>query len=121
MTAKLVRSTIEKPWSGKRSPIAHADSRSACVTCFEGRRASANGSPETIRDRQPEPALQQQPALDQHVIGRDKRLTSREQCTGSFAGAIIVIGHRVKGRGIDESAQETIDPITLLCEMICSQ
>ena len=33
MSAKEVRSTREKSWSGKRSPIAHAASRSALVVC----------------------------------------------------------------------------------------
>lgn len=33
MTAKLVRSTSEKRWSGKASPIRQAASRSAGVTC----------------------------------------------------------------------------------------
>jgi hypothetical protein len=48
MTVKLVRSTMERSWSGKFSPMAHAVSRSATVTGSTQGDASSKAVPEPV-------------------------------------------------------------------------
>ncbi len=70
---ELVRSTIEKAWSPKSVPMPQARSVSAAPT--GSMRAAPDRSPSQNRSAAPGPpqaTLQQQPHLDQHVIGGDE-------------------------------------------------
>lgn len=92
MTAKLVRSTIEKSWSRKASPIRHAASRSDGQDRLDPGQSAPNPAPEPLRRHTAAAGAKQDPRLDQHVVACYEAVSGTQHLRGAGMAAIAAVG-----------------------------
>ena len=105
MTAKLVRSTMEKSWSGKASATAHATSRSAAPTGSISAAPALETLPEALGGAPTQTVAQEQPRLHEHVVGGQEVFAAAENLGGAPVASVAAVGRRIPGRRVHEQAQ----------------
>ena len=108
MTAKDVRSTIEKSWSGKRSPIDHAASKSTPVVClFDSRDTTSQAAPKCARCASGDEVVEETPGLDHDVISNDQRFGRLEESLCSGVVPVSPISGGMPSRAVHKDTHDS--------------
>ena len=105
MTAKLVRSTMEKSLIREALPDAECDFEVGSADRLDCGPSTADGLPVALGGLPAETMSEQQPRLDEHVVGRDEGVAARQRRFGTLVAPVAAVGSGVEDGGVDEERQ----------------